>query len=365
VKRRLSVLIPSQGYMGRIAQGLDGVMGRAEAHNPCIGRTTFDLGTGRMIVLSDVHRGARNAADEFRVAERAYRAALAYYLRLGYTLVLLGDAEELWEERPLAVLTSYRETDDLEAEYHRLGRYWRIWGNHDDEWQYPERVEELLQPIYGGDPLCTYEGLMVRVMEDGAALGELFLVHGHQGDRKADHWSPISRLVIRYLWRPYQRLTHARVNTPATNWDLRYKLNRAMYAWAEQQSKLVLVAGHTHNPVFRSRSLAAQIELRLAALEQEAGAAPSAAQLEEQAQLLASLEWVRTEAQEAQRESDGIAFDKPCYFNTGCCCYDDGDITALELADGEIRLVRWPDADGEARPAILERTALRDVLEAL
>jgi hypothetical protein len=30
----------------------------------------------------------------------------------------------------------------------------------------------------------------------------------------------------------------------------------------------------------------------------------------------------------------------PCYFNDGCCCYDNG-ITAIELDKGMIRLVKW------------------------
>ena len=81
--------------------------------------------------------------------------------------------------------------------------------------------------------------------------------------------------------------------------------------------------------------------------------------------LAARLEWARTEAQEAKRQSEGVVFAKPCYFNTGCCCYDDGDITGIELVDGEIRLVRWPAAEDEVRPTILERASLRDVIAAL
>jgi hypothetical protein len=56
---------------------------------------------------------------------------------------------------------------------------------------------------------------------------------------------------------------------------------------------------------------------------------------------------------------------KPCYFNTGCCCFADGDITGLELAGGEIRLVRWPDKYGRPRPYILARAPLRDILSQL
>jgi UDP-2,3-diacylglucosamine pyrophosphatase LpxH len=358
-------LTSARGYMRRIAQGLGDVMERARSGDPEVGRTTFDLGADRMILLSDVHRGARNAADEFLAAEGAYRAALAYYLRLGHTLVLLGDAEELWEERPAVVLEAYRETFDLEAAFHRRGRYRRIWGNHDDEWRYPDRVEELLQPVYGGEALRVCEGVLVSVTEGNEPLGELFLVHGHQGDWKSDRWSSISRLVIRFLWRPYQRLTHAKVNTPATSWDLRYRLNRAMYAWAERQAKLVLIAGHTHNPVFRPRVRTEELERELSALEAAAGATPNAAQLAEQAELVARLEWERTAEQEAHRLSDGVTFSVPCYFNTGCCCYDDGHITGIELIDGEIRLVRWPDAADAPHPVVLERASLREVFAAL
>ena len=36
-----------------------------------------------------------------------------------------------------------------------------------------------------------------------------------------------------------------------------------------------------------------------------------------------------------------VSDDKPCYFNSGCCSYADGDITGLELASGKISLVKW------------------------
>jgi UDP-2,3-diacylglucosamine pyrophosphatase LpxH len=354
----------SDGYVARVADRLDAVIRRAESHDQSCGRVALDVAKDQYIIFSDLHRGARTAADEFRRTERAYRAALAYYLRLGHTLVVLGDAEELWEETPAVVLASYQQTFALEAQFHQRGRYLRIWGNHDDEWQYEPRVRQLLTPIYEGQPLRVYEGVLVEAKEGPQTLGTLFLVHGHQGDRKSDDWSWLSRWVIRYLWRPYQRLTRAKVNTPATSWDLRHKLNQAMYAWAEQQPKLVLIAGHTHSPVFRSLSHEAQLEAQLALLEAEAGSSPSSEQLAAQARLLSRLEWVRTAAQETERNTNGATFAKPCYFNTGCCCYDDGDITGIEIAGGEIRLIRWPDEEGEPRPHILERDSLKDVLAA-
>jgi UDP-2,3-diacylglucosamine pyrophosphatase LpxH len=315
-------------------------------------------------VLSDVHRGARNAADDFRQSERAYSAALAYYYRLGHTLILLGDGEELWEERPAAVIESYARTFELEARYHQEGRYMRVWGNHDDLWQYREPRQRFLAPLYGLPELRVCEGVLVDLVDGDALLGQAFLVHGHQGDAKSSEWSWLARLVIRYLWRPFQRLTHITVNTPATRWDLRHRLNQAMYAWAEKQSKLLLIAGHTHEPVFKSKSHESQIKARLKRLEDEAGDSPTLDQRAAQAGVAAELEWTRAEEREARLRGNGIAFTKPCYFNTGCCSYSDGDITGIEIADGEIRLVRWPDEEGDPKPHVLARDALRAVLAA-
>jgi hypothetical protein len=55
----------------------------------------------RIVIFSDHHRGVRDGADDFMRCEKAYSAALGYYLELGYTLIVLGDAEELWECSPI------------------------------------------------------------------------------------------------------------------------------------------------------------------------------------------------------------------------------------------------------------------------
>lgn len=55
----------------------------------------LDLSSDRYIIFSDLHKGARNRADDFRRTERAYNAALAYYFEMGYTLVVLGDARDV------------------------------------------------------------------------------------------------------------------------------------------------------------------------------------------------------------------------------------------------------------------------------
>jgi hypothetical protein len=55
---------------------------------------------------------------------------------------------------------------------------------------------------------------------------------------------------------------------------------------------------------------------------------------------------------------------KPSYFNSGCCAYSDGSITGIEIADGEIRLVRWAAGAAPSR-SLLFSASLRTVLAAV
>jgi UDP-2,3-diacylglucosamine pyrophosphatase LpxH len=325
-------------------------------------RRVLDVSSDRYVVFSDLHRGTRNGADDFEQSERAYNAALAYYYKLGYTLILLGDVEELWEERPEPVLEAYRHSIELEARYHKEGRYIRLWGNHDDMWQYKDAVKEHLAPLYGPPALEVHESLMLDVQDGAEKLGELFMIHGHQGDLKADNWAWLAKLVVRYIWRPIQRLTNLTPTTPATSWNLTHKLNQAMYAWSEEKPHLVMMAGHTHEPAFKSQSLEAQIEDDLTELRLQAGDSPTPRQIEVEAELMAQLEWVRAQSRDKPKGEFGIDFAVPSYFNTGCSCYPDGDITGIEIGDGEIRLMRWPNEEEDPLPQILAHDDIREVL---
>jgi hypothetical protein len=64
--------------------------------------------------------------------------------------------------------------------------------------------------------------------------------------------------------------------------------------------------------------------------------------------------------------SGGDSFKSdPCYFNTGCCRFKDGDITGIELVDGEIRLVRWGKVVQDPENRYLERMPLTSVFRIL
>jgi UDP-2,3-diacylglucosamine pyrophosphatase LpxH len=327
-------------YEEEIARGLDRAVAGAA-------RGILELGTAKCAILSDQHKGKRDKADDFLRCEPAYHAALGYYLEAGYELWVLGDVEELWECRPGDVVRSYGRTLELEAEFHRLNRYRRFYGNHDDDWMRESAVRRWLGPVFG--PMEVIESLVLTVRKEAEELGTLVLAHGHQGTRSSDRNRKLSRWVVRNIWRPVQRITGWKLTTPATSFALRERHDRAMHAWAARQSRVVLIAGHTHRPVFIPDPGSAELEKRV----QELRAAGS---VEEAAGARAELEWLRVLESEAP-----AGWVKPCYFNTGCCCFSDGDCTGIEIAGGEIRLVRWPDDQGGPRRKVLRSARLEEV----
>jgi hypothetical protein len=73
----------------------------------------------RYVIFSDLHKGRRTLADEFRFCEATYLTALEHYYKTGYTLVILGDAEELWEEPDIgAVVQAYANVLGSEGRFH-------------------------------------------------------------------------------------------------------------------------------------------------------------------------------------------------------------------------------------------------------
>ena len=318
-------------YEKAIKDGLDTAFKRADER-------AFDPAVERIAIFSDHHKGIGDPADDFRRCEHAYAAALGYYLEAGYRLFLLGDAEELWEERPGPVLSHYADVLRLEAEFARGAGVERFFGNHDDQWASGREVTKHLVPIFG--VLEVREGLRLRVERSGGPPATLFFVHGHQGTADSDRWGWFSRLFVRHVWRPLQRKTGYSATTPSRSFALRAKHDNAMYQWARAQPPgLVMIAGHTHRPVFATclpdppptRPIA-DLEAALAQAEAAGDGAAAAA-------LRAELEYARASD---RRPDVAMRVTPPCYFNTGCCSFPDGDVTGLEIADGEIRLVRWP-----------------------
>lgn len=219
------------------------------------------------MIFSDHHKGSGDNADDFRQCEMAYHAGLGYYLESGFTLVNLGDIEELWENRHQPVLETYPWTLRLENEFHKAGRYWRFWGNHDDLWRDRTQVSKYLDKFF--KDIEIQESVHLIVKKGANELGELYLAHGHQGSLVSDRFGWLSRIFVRYVWRPIQRATNIRTSTPAADWRLRHRHDIAMYNWVVEKERILLIAGHTHHPVFPTSSREIQLSFALESLKEK------------------------------------------------------------------------------------------------
>ena len=314
----------------------------------------FELNSGKFVLVSDQHKGTRDLADDFRLAEKNYLAAMDYYYQNGYTLINIGDCEELWENNPTDVLKKNTEVMMAEARFNENDRYYRLYGNHDLEWKYLVPLNLYLRPALG-TKLKAYEGMALETAYDGDTY-TIFLSHGHQGDQRSDG-NAFSMWVVAAIWTPIQRFFQISIDTISDSFELVDKHNIIMYEWSATQNKTIFISGHTHKPVFASLDHIDRIGKEIENAK-ERGNTDRVAVLEQ-------------ELEKRKKEYAGKQFSKtmavPSYFNTGCCCFEDGDITAIEICDGEIRLVKWEQKDSNTPPSrkTLEHASLGYIFENL
>ena len=305
--------------------------------------------TDKYIIFSDQHKGARDYADDFSFCEKNYLSALSYYQDQQYHLVCLGDSEELWENTLEAVKKHNQKTFELERSFLERGAFVKIFGNHDLYWDNDPLAGFQLEKIYG-KPLKVYEGLILNV-EIAAQSLQIFLTHGHQGDSQSDgNW--FSKWFVSNVWAPFQSYLRINPNTPAFNNQLKTLHNLMMYEWAAAQDA-VLITGHTHQPVFNSLTHLERLYFQLTEARRVSDLDMEKKVLEQMAK-----------EQIAGATIPSITPLKSNYFNTGCCCFSDGDITGLEIADGKISLIKWVSQKGKM-PArvILEEAELINLLQ--
>ena len=280
----------------------------------------------KFVIFSDQHKGARNGADDFALAEPNYLTALQYYDDQLFHLILLGDAEELWENTLLQIKKYNVAAFEAEGRFLKRHALTKIFGNHDLDWEINPLSSTELRKIYGGE-LMALEGVILEGKINDKPI-EIFCTHGHQGDSQSDG-NLVSKFFISNIWAPLQAYLRINPNTPAYNQSLKTEHNGMMYEWSSQQQNLFLITGHTHQPVFESLTHFERIQ--------------------------------------RSQDSTGQAFGniKPTYFNSGCCCYDDGDITGIEISEGQIRLIKWTGKQGHQERVVLEQADLERLSAAL
>jgi predicted phosphodiesterase len=309
----------------------------------------FNLETHRFIIFSDQHKGRKNGADDFMMAEKNYLIALRYYNEQNFHLISLGDCEELWENTVLQVMNHNHSSFEEEKKFVSRSAFTKIVGNHDLDWEIDPLAPAYLKKIYGV-PMVVLEGVMLETAIGNETL-KILCTHGHQGDLQSDgNW--FSKFFVTKIWGPFQAFLRINPNTPAFDRQLKTAHNRVMYEWSSQQKNLILITGHTHQPVFESLTHFERLQWqhRKALYEHN----PEWAQALED-----EMSWRRT-------EDTQIAWDylniRPVYFNSGCCCFADGDITGIEIADGFIRLIKWEETDKATNRLVLQEKRLEDLI---
>lgn len=305
----------------------------------------FDINNSKFIIFSDQHKGAADLADDFLPAAHTYQEALKFYFDNEFNFINLGDCEELWEATPKTVIEKNRLTLFEEATFLLKERYYRIFGNHDLEWKYAPQQNTYLKPVFG-ENLKVFEGVLLQTIYNNKTFS-IFLTHGHQGDMKSDG-NAFSKWVIAAIWTPIQRYLEIRLDSVSDSFELVNKHNIIMYDWSSTQQDIIFISGHTHKPVFASLDHIDRINkqlLKARAENNQVAVTTLEADLKKREQEYAGKKFLKTMAH-------------PSYFNTGCCCFSDGDITGIEICDGFIRLVKWHNKEGAGKRIVLEESPL-------
>lgn len=270
-------------------------------------RIPFD-DSSRFVFFSDCHRGVDNRTDAFAPNKGLFRHALAHYLDKGFTYVEVGDGDELWINPQFGdVQRAHRPIFDLLYQFDRRDRLHLLVGNHEITRNEPAPQSKDGLQLQGG-----------LVLEHTRNDIEILVAHGHQADFGADPGFAISRWMVRHVWSRLQERGFGKTplwgkpeyrrswpEQQIVNWleGHKRKIEQRITAWLEVCEKAV-ICGHTHLPHLAPP-----------------GTLP--------------------------------------YFNSGSCVIP-GEITGLEIQNGQIALVKWSSAPG--RPGDNGHAARRELI---
>lgn len=321
---------------------------------------SLDIPGKKYVLMSDLHFGDGGSADDFNDNEPALIAALEHYHQNGFELVLLGDIEEFWQFELPKINSRYSDTVYKRIRAFGDDKVHRIFGNHDIDWATscdPAKNTPL-------ESLCAVEALKLR---DGNGREVALLVHGHQGSVESDKNSWISRAGVRVFAKveSVAKFFGLYGHKSATKSMIATDYERIMYEWAKS-NKVMLFCGHSHRAMFAAKS-------HYEALRQRAGELQTkllqgGLDEKEEKSIRKELQDVFSDIWEEERKgrtmepTEGAGTPKPCYFNTGCGLYSDG-LTAIEIYDDNLRLVRWSrDMTAASRPTIFEQGKLSELI---
>ena len=262
----------------------------------------------KIVIMSDCHRGQGNAADNFLPNQNIFYASLKHYYKNKFTYFELGDGDELWENRSLKqIIELHSDVFELLGRFYIEGRLHMIAGNHDIVKSKKKFCEKCLGKYYNLNnrreiplfpEICIGEGMILEHNETGQRI---FLVHGHQGDMLNDTLWPLARFMVRYVWSRLELFGVLDPTGAGKNYKKRRKTERRLVSYSDKKHE-ILIAGHTHRAMFSKPG-------------------------------------------------------KDYYFNDGSCI-NPRCITAIEIVEGKISLVKWSVKTRQSRDLYVEKDIL-------
>ena len=332
-------------------------------HSAICPQIPFDMNTGKIIMFSDLHRGM-GEKDVFKNNKELFQQILSYYYDNGFTLVLIGDVEEGWgfqrDNIPL-ILDVHAAEFGIEKKFQEENRYYRVYGNHDDFFR-----GQLIN--FGGQSLKKVSSAII--FSDKTNNFNIFITHGCQGQGLHDAGDELASwgVYVKYNWwleifpKKLKSEKELVEKMDAIEKDLASH-EKMVYQWALDQKNEagkkkynILVAGHTHIPVFNSipvEDLYDVIEQDIKSgkyiffndiFEKEPAARPGKVLgTADKFKLPGSLQEKMLQKLEAKRDMvrkpemlEAAAPRDPFYFNTGCGFHS--KITCIEISAGKIYL---------------------------
>lgn len=266
----------------------------------------------KIVFISDAHRGNGGYSDSLRQNKNIYRAALGFYLKNEYTLIELGDGDELWKNKNcLDIAYNYSDIFKILNKFYDADRLYLIFGNHDIVKSKPEFIkkqEKACDQIgygFGKEMLHLYSKIKFNesvILRYNPLNKDILAFHGHQVDFiNCELWR-VSRFLVRYVWRFLEGVAGFKAPTsPANNYNKGSKIDEMLEKLARKEKRM-LICGHTHNDIFP-----------------EVG--------------------------------------KGLYFNDGCCVFP-SSITSLEITKGEISLIKWGIEVDEKNGLYIKRSVI-------
>lgn len=209
----------------------------------------------KLVIMSDVHRGDGSWADDFSKNQNIFFTAMRYYFEEGYTYIENGDGDELWKFKKLTdIIEFHKDVFWILSEFYKDGRLYLVFGNHDMDKRdenylrdnmyttFNRRVNKYISLL---NRVKVHEGLVFIHKNTGQ---KIFIVHGHQVDFMSSTIWRVTRLLVRYLWKPLELFGANDPTSTAKNYRKKEKVEKRLTRWV-LQNDCMLLTGHTHRPM--------------------------------------------------------------------------------------------------------------------